>query len=74
MEVDHIGVHAAHCCKICGCKYGDEDCPVVNGVVEAKYDCYDCEVRVEDAIENLNRLTEEQREEVLSHFVKPNKN
>lgn len=29
-----IGVHAAHCCKWHGCKYGDQDCPVANGEVE----------------------------------------
>lgn len=35
----NIGVHATHCCKICGCKYGDEDCPVVNGEVVSEYPC-----------------------------------
>jgi len=34
-------VHAAHCCK-CGCKYGDENCPVVAGHVIG-LDCEDCE-------------------------------
>lgn len=37
-----IGVHAAHCCKWHGCKYGDEDCPVVNGEAEQLYLCEDC--------------------------------
>lgn len=38
-----IGVHATHCCKICGCKYGNDDCPVVKGSVEPVYKCYECE-------------------------------
>ena len=38
----HIGVHAAHCCKWHGCKYGDPDCPVVNGEVEQEYLCEYC--------------------------------
>jgi hypothetical protein len=37
-----IGVHAAHCCKWHGCKYGDPDCPVANGEVEQEYQCEDC--------------------------------
>jgi hypothetical protein len=37
-----IGVHAAHCCKWHGCKYGDLDCPVVSGEVEREYPCEDC--------------------------------
>lgn len=36
------GVHAAHCCKWHGCKYGDPDCPVVNGEVEQEYPCEYC--------------------------------
>jgi hypothetical protein len=37
-----IQTHATHCCKICGCKYGNVDCPVVEGTVEPVYECYDC--------------------------------
>jgi hypothetical protein len=37
-----IGVHAAHCCKWHGCKYGDPDCPVASGEVEQEYQCEDC--------------------------------
>ena len=36
------GVHAAHCCKWHGCKYGDPGCPVVNGEVEQEYPCEYC--------------------------------
>ncbi len=35
--------HAAHCCKEHGCKYGDENCPVVLGTVEQRFPCLDCE-------------------------------
>lgn len=38
-----IGVHASHCCKWHGCKYGDPDCPVYNGEVEQLYLCEDCD-------------------------------
>ena len=43
-----IGVHISHCCKWHGCKYGDPDCPVVNGEVEQEYRCEDCYEDVED--------------------------
>lgn len=43
-----IGVHASHCCKWHGCKYGDPDCPVVSGEVEQKYLCEDCYVDLND--------------------------
>lgn len=33
------GVHASHCCKHCGCKYGNENCPVVLGLIESVYPC-----------------------------------
>ena len=35
-------VHASHCCLKCGCKYGDDDCPVCNGKIEQKYPCKLC--------------------------------
>jgi hypothetical protein len=37
------GVHRTHCCLIHGCKYGDEDCPVANGIIEQEYPCEECE-------------------------------
>jgi len=33
------GCHPSHCCARCGCKYNDEDCPVVTGEVTQDYDC-----------------------------------
>ena len=46
--IGHIGVHAAHCCKWHGCKYGDDDCPVVNGEVEQEYPCECCDWDLKD--------------------------
>ena len=40
---NRLGVHKTHCCIIHGCKYGREDCPVVNGEVQQKYLCEDCD-------------------------------
>ena len=59
-----IGVHAAHCCKWHGCKYGDDDCPVYNGKVEQLYICEDCdwELGEEEYIRNqLIRIEEIKR-------------
>jgi len=39
-----IGVHAAHCCKEHGCKYGHDDCPVVSGEVLQVRPCEDCKI------------------------------
>ena len=43
-----VGVHISHCCKWHGCKYGDKDCPVVNGEVEQEYLCEDCYNELEE--------------------------
>ncbi len=42
------GVHAAHCCRLHGCKYGDEDCPVASGAIKQEYTCEDCDYDLED--------------------------
>lgn len=40
-------VHTRHCCKRCGCKYGDDDrCSVVQGFAEQEHPCghqYTCQ-------------------------------
>lgn len=38
----NVGTHEDHCCKIHGCKYGDEDCPVAAGVLAQAFPCEDC--------------------------------
>jgi hypothetical protein len=40
---DENGVHAAHCCRQHGCKYGDAGCPVARGTVKQDYPCEFCE-------------------------------
>lgn len=39
----NLGVHKSHCCLIHGCKYNDDDCPVVLCKVEQDFPCEDCE-------------------------------
>ena len=46
--MSNIGVHASHCCRWHGCKYGDEDCPVVLGQVEQEYPCEYCSDELEE--------------------------
>ena len=36
-------VHAEHCCKEHGCKYSEQDCPVVTGEMEQSHPCQDCQ-------------------------------
>lgn len=49
-------VHDAHCCTTHGCKYGDEDCPVVLGTEPGIF-CEDCEADEAYYPEDLKRLT-----------------
>lgn len=45
---DNKGVHESHCCIRHGCKYGEEDCPVVSGEIKQLYDCEACGFDEED--------------------------
>lgn len=66
-----IGVHATHCCKWHGCKYGDPDCPVSNGEVEQEYLCEDCYTILED--EAYYRRTVKEIDEIKEWWTaKPN--
>jgi len=38
----NYGVHKTHCCWLHGCKYGDPDCPVTNGIITQYYLCESC--------------------------------
>lgn len=42
IPVERWGVHANHCCKEHGCKYGNQDCPVELGFIEQEYPCEVC--------------------------------
>jgi hypothetical protein len=51
MEEEKWGVHIGHCCVHHGCKYMNDDCPVVNMLADQKYPCeYCCEIE-EKAVE-----------------------
>lgn len=46
---DNWGVHERHCCPKYGCKYGDNDCPVVLGLTDKHNDhCEMCEWEYEE--------------------------
>lgn len=66
------GVHRTHCCLLHGCKYGDEDCPVVNKRVRQAYPCEDCGVYHDihnmeefDACVRINETPEKEKREAL---------
>ena len=40
--MSNTGVHAAHCCTRHGCKYGEDECPVVGGQVKQDHPCEEC--------------------------------
>lgn len=65
MDVLRYGVHAAHCCARCGCKYGDEDCPVVSGEIEAKYDCSECDDEFDQIVNTLKHLSPEELHNIM---------
>jgi hypothetical protein len=44
MDKIRYGVHRTHCCIVHGCKYGDEDCPVVNREIKQDYICESCSI------------------------------
>ena len=70
--MSNIGVHAAHCCKWHGCKYGDEDCPVVLGQVEQLYTCDFCDDLLED--EEWHRSAVKQIDEIKAWKAARNEN
>lgn len=38
----NTGVHETHCCIMHGCKYMNEDCPVVLDQIKQTYICEEC--------------------------------
>lgn len=53
MDKDNVGVHQSHCCVKHGCKYDDENCPVVTGKVQQKYLCESCSDEGVKSVEQL---------------------
>lgn len=41
-RIVNVGIHETHCCIHHGCKYGDDDCPVVSGETQQLYPCEEC--------------------------------
>jgi|CXWL01.1.fsa_nt_gi hypothetical protein len=61
-------VHTEHCCRIHGCKYSDNDCPVYLGQKPQSFSCEDCgEVKLAD-IPMLSRREIESRESGLNDY------
>lgn len=42
-------VHTEHCCVIHGCKYGKDDCPVMNDVKRQSHACESCYMDADDS-------------------------
>jgi hypothetical protein len=53
MDKSKYGVHKTHCCVKHGCKYGDKDCPIVNGEIKQDYICESCGY---DGIKSVDEL------------------
>ena len=62
----NVSVHASHCCKWHGCKYGNEDCPVVLGKVKQEYLCKYCDQDLEN--EEYYRQVLKDIEEIKSFY------
>lgn len=54
--------HLNHCCSVHGCKFKDDDCPVVSGLLKQNYPCRECMwtflQEVEDLIKERIEYTE----------------
>ena len=61
------GVHQSHCCKWHGCKYGDDNCPVVHGLVKQDYLCEWCNEDLENEEYLLQTLKNIQEMKELKH-------
>ena len=67
--VDKIGVHRTHCCKIHGCKYGDDDCPVVLGIVKQDHPCEECGIEKLYTLADLEKAREDTRVKCKEAFI-----
>ena len=54
--IDRTGVHATHCCPEHGCKYCDDDCPVVNGEI-AGIVCESCMLEDENLKQSITHIS-----------------
>ncbi len=58
MDKSKYGVHRTHCCIRHGCKYGDENCPVVNKKIKQEYLCEECG---DEGIKTIDELFESKK-------------
>ena len=70
MRVNHIGVHRTHCCIAHGCKYGDDDCPVVIGEILQDYLCEFCN---DTFFNQFHDIPEYTMENIKKKFIKKNR-
>jgi len=49
-------VHTEHCCRKCGCKYGNDDCTVATGIKKASYSCKECSVQKYNGPEQVDSV------------------
>jgi len=64
-----MSVHGSHCCKKHGCKYCDDDCPVVLGTEEQEYRqiCCDDEDRyLKDAYKTILSIMRKNNIKILT--------
>lgn len=52
------GVHETHCCVLHGCKYGEEDCPVVLKQTKQRYTCESCGYEGIKTLEDLHTIAD----------------
>lgn len=62
-----LSVHDSHCCPTHGCKYGDEDCPVVLGH-EPGINCEMCEWDAQDPAFQENKQLRENYAILLANY------
>lgn len=58
MEKEKRGVHEHHCCVRHGCKYGNDDCPVVSGETLQVYRCEDCPPKIKNNTLTIDKFIE----------------
>jgi len=72
MDISKYGVHRTHCCVLHGCKYSDDDCPVVSGEIKQDYTCESCDMdgikQVED-IKDLLVFRDVSNEDLLDNLM-----
>lgn len=59
-----LDCHDTHCCIDHGCKYGDDDCPVENGLRKQTGPCENCGLETEGYYGEPERTPDEQQ-----HYV-----